>query len=166
MPAIIPVLAVASLATTAYGAYEQKKAGDAAAQVDTATAAYNAKYDQALSEQLDADTIANIETERRNDAVYLSKQEAGYASAGVLATTGSPLDAQITNVGRMEQNLQQQWVNAQQQEQAYASQTKAGLAYGAAQAQSDRISGSIALLNGGAKLIGMGVQDVQSGVFK
>ena len=163
MPAVI--LAGVAVGATIYGAVEQKKAADNAAQVDTATAAYNAKYDTAMAAQLDEDTQANIQTERQNDKVYLSKEAASYASAGVLATSGSALDAQITNSGRMEQQIQQQWVNANQKEQSYASQAAAGVAYGYAQSESDRMTGSIALINGGAKLASMGYQDYQSGVF-
>ena len=158
-------LAVTSIGLTAYGAVEQKDAADNAAQVDTATAAYNAKYDDSLAEQLDEDTIANIDTERQNDAVYLSREAASYASSGVLATTGSALDAQITNAGRFEQKIQQEWVNSQQQQASYYSQAAAGVAYGAAQAESDRMSGSIALIDGGAKVAGMALQDYNAGDF-
>ena len=163
MPAV--ALLTVAVAATAYGAYEQKQAADNAAQVDTATAAFNAKYDESLAAQLDLDTQQNIRTERQDDAVYLSRQAASYASAGVLATTGSPLHAQITNAGRFEQKIQQDWINSQQKQQSYYSQAKVGVAYGAAQAESDRMSGSIALINGGAKIAGMLYSADQSGVF-
>ena len=162
MPA---ALAVVAIGATVYGAVESKEAADNAAQVDTATAAYNAKYDDAMAAQLDEDTQQNITTERQNDAVYLSRQDASYASAGVLSTTGSALDTQITNAGQMEQRVQQQWVNSNQQQESYYSQAAAGVAYGAAEAQSDRMTGSIALINGGAKIAGMAYGDYQSGVF-
>jgi len=165
MPVLIP-LAVASVGLSAYAAVQQKRSADNAAQVDTATANYNARYDEAMAEQLDADTLANIRTARQSNAVYLSHQAASYASAGVLATSGSPLDAQITNAGRMEQQIQQRWVNAQSKEASYRSQAEAGVAYGQAQAQSDRITGSIALINGGSKLLQQGYQDYDTGVFK
>ena len=103
---------------SAYGAIEQKKAADNAAAVDNATAAYNNKYDTSLAEQLDADTIENVDTERQNDNVYLSREAASYASAGVLSTTGSALDAQVTNAGRFEQKIQQAYVNSQQQQES------------------------------------------------
>ena len=161
----VGTLAVASLGFTAYGAIEQKKAADSAAQVDTATAAYNAKYDDSLAQQLDADTIENIDTERQNDNVYLSREAASYASAGVLSTTGSALDAQITNAGRFEQEIQQKWVNSQQQQESYYSQGKAGVAYGYAQAEADRMSGSIALIDGGAKIAGNLFTDFSTGAL-
>ena len=160
----IALLAVAAGAT-AYSAIEQKKGADAAAQVDSQTAAYNARYDAAMADQLDLDTQQNIRTERQNDAVYLSKQSVGYASAGVLATSGSALDAQITNAGRMEQQIQQQWVNAQQKEEQYYAAADAGLAAGAAQASADRLSGSIALINGVSQIAGMAASGYQKGMF-
>lgn len=179
MPAIVPILAVASIASTAYGMVAQKRAANQqaqaaenAAQVDQATADYNAKADMAMASQLDLDTQQNIRTARQENAVYLSRQEASYASAGVLATTGSPLHTQITNAGRMEQQIQQAWVNSQQKQQQFAAAAKVGRLEGAANAAADRAGasiartqGSIALLNGGARLAGIGMQDYQSGVF-
>ncbi len=161
----VGTLAVASVGFTAYGAVEQKNAADNAAQVDNATAAYNAKYDTSLAEQLDADTIQNLDTERQNDNVYLSREAASYASAGVLATTGSALDAQVTNAGRFEQKIQQAWVNSQQQQASYYSQAKEGVAYGYAQADSDRMTGDIALVDGGAKVASSIFTDYETGVF-
>jgi hypothetical protein len=165
MPAVIPILYVAGTALAAYGAVEQKRSSDAAARVDTATANYNARADMAMAQQLDLDTQENVRTERQDNAVYLSRQAASYASAGVLATTGSPLHAQITNAGRMEQQIQQQWVNSQQKQQELASRAKVGILEGAAQASADRASGSIALINGGAHLAGAAFQGYESGIF-
>jgi hypothetical protein len=158
-------VAVVGVGLSAYSAVEQHNAAENAASVDNATAAYNAKYDESLAAQLDGDTQANITTERQDDAVYMSREAASYASAGVLATTGSALHAQITNAGHFEKEIQQKWVNANQQEQSYASQARAGLAYGAAQADSDRMTGSIALVNGGAKIASQVGSDYESGVF-
>lgn len=163
MPAAIPL--VISAAATTYSAIEQNKSARRAAQVDTATAQYNARYDQALAKQIDLDTIQNIRTQRADDAVYLSRMHASYADAGVLATTGSALDAQITTAGRMEQRLQQEWVNSQQQQQQAYSKAKVGILEGQAQATADRASGTIALLNGGARLASMAYQGYESGAF-
>ena len=154
-----------SAGATAYGAYSQKKAGDAAAQVDTASADYNARYDLAAANQLDLDTQQNVRTARADNAVYLSRQAASYASAGVLGTTGSPLHAEITNAGRMEQQIQQEWVNSQQKQQSYAAAARVGQLEGAARAQSDRMSGSLAVINGATKLADKGFSDYQSGIF-
>jgi hypothetical protein len=157
--------AALSVGLTAYGMVKSSEAADNAAQVDTATAAYNAKYDDSMAAQLDEDTQANVDTERQDDAVYLSRQAVSYASAGVLATTGSALDAQITTAGRFEQKIQQQWVNSNQQQEMYQSQGAVGILAGQAQASSDRMSGSIAMINGGASIAGSLLKDEQSGVF-
>ena len=162
----MPVVAVAGLALTAYAMYESNQASKKAQQVDTATAAYNAKYDRAMAAQSDLDTQQKIRYIRQSDEVYLSRQAASYASAGVLANTGSALDAQITTAGRFEQQIQQQWVSEQQKEAAYYSHAQAGIMYGAAQAESDRMSGNIALINGATQMSRMAFQDYESGVFK
>lgn len=158
-------VAGAALETTAYSTIEQKKAAGQAAGVDQATADYNARYDESMAQQLDLDTIQNERTERQNDSVYLSREAASYAAAGVLATTGSPLAAQITNAGRFEQQIQQSYVNSQQKQQQYASAATVGRLEGAARADADRMSGTIALINGGAKMAGQLFGDYNSGVF-
>jgi hypothetical protein len=166
MPAVIPFIpAIVAAGATVYGAVQQKKSANAAASVDTATAAYNARADLAMAQQLDLDTQQNVRTARAEDSVYLSREAASYAAAGVLATTGSPLHAQITNAGRMEQQIQQQWVNSNQKQQELASRAKVGILEGNAQATADKAVGSLALINGGTRLAGLALQDFNSGVF-
>jgi hypothetical protein len=163
----MPLAALASVAVvaTAYSAYSSYEGSKNAASVDNATAKYNAAYDESLAAQLDLDTLQNVRTARQNNDVYLSKEAASYASAGVLATSGSALHAQITNAGKFEQQIQQQYVNSQQQQQGYYSKAQVGILAGQAQASADRLSGSIALLNGTAKVAGSLYGDYQSGMF-
>lgn len=163
MPAVIPWVISAGL--TAYGAIEQNKASRKAADVDQATADYNARADLATAHQLDLDTQENIRTQRDENAVYLSRQAASYAAAGVLSNTGSALHAQITNAGKMEQQIQQAWVNSNQKQQQYAASAKVGRLEGAARADADRAQGKIALLNGGAKIASSLYGAYDSGVF-
>lgn len=162
-------LAIAGIAVgvagVAYSAYSQKKAADKAAQIDTSTAELNSRFDILQAEQLDADTKQNIRTMRQEGKVYLSKQEASYASAGVLSNTGSALAAQITNVGRLEQQVQQEYLNSQQRQQTLYAQAKAGIAAGDARASADRAAGTLALINGGVQLSRMAFSAYQSGVF-
>jgi hypothetical protein len=61
----IAIVAGASLALTAYGALQANKADQTAASVDNATAAFNAKVDTENAQQIDLDTLQNIDTERR-----------------------------------------------------------------------------------------------------
>lgn len=188
MPAVIPIFAaiggavgvtgagavaagVAVTATTAsaglaaYGAIQQNKAARNAASVDQATADYNARADIAAANQLDLDTQENIRTQRDDNSIYLSRQAASYAAAGVLSNTGSALHAQITNAGRMEQQIQQAWVNSNQKQQQYAAAAKVGRLEGAARAEADRAQGTIALINGGAKIASSVFGASQSGIF-
>lgn len=163
---VIPIAALAvSVGASVYSASQQKKAADNAASVDQATAAYNANVDINNAKQLDLDTIQNIRTERQNDQVYLSREAASYAAAGVLADTGSPLHAQITNAGRLEQQLQQQYVSSQQKQQQYYSSASVGRLEGAARASADQMRGTIALVDGGAKIAGNLFGGYESGVF-
>jgi hypothetical protein len=165
MPAIPIIALAASAAGTIYGAVEANNAAKKAAQVDQATANYNAKYDEAEAAQLDLDTQQNIRTERAANQVYLSKQAASYASAGVSATSGSALDAQLVNAGRMEQQIQQQWVNSNQKQQQLYSEASVGVLEGNAKAEADRMQGTLALINGGTKLAGLAFTGYQAGVF-
>ncbi len=160
----VAFLAVAAAATV-YSAVEQNKAARNAAQVDRATADYNARFDEQMSKQADLDTQQNIKTERKEDAIYLSKQHASYAAAGVLANTGSALDAQLTNVGVMEQRHQQEQVNISQEQQRYAASARVGRLEGEARASADQAQGRIALINGVGKLSSMGYSAYSSGVF-
>lgn len=145
--------------------YSQKKAADSAAQVDTATAAFNARYDVTQAQQLDLDTLQNIRTDRQNGKVYLSKMDAAYASAGVLSNTGSALHAQVTTAGRLEQQIQQTYLDSQQKQQALYTKAQAGILAGDAQASSDRAAGTLALLTGGASIARFAFSAYQGGMF-
>lgn len=162
MPLALLVVAAGS---AVYSAVESHKAASRAAQVDTATANYNARFDEAMSKQLDLDTQQNIKTERAENSIYLSKQHASYAAAGVQAGTGSALDAQLTNIGVMEQKIQQEQVNVGQKQQQYASSARIGRLEGSARASADQAQGRIALINGVGSLARMSYGAYSSGVF-
>jgi len=159
-------LAVTALVATGVSAYGQYKASRSAAAVDTATANYNANVDRAQAAQIDANTLENIRTQRQESNAYLARQEASYASSGVLATSGSALAAQITDAGRLEQKLQQQYVDSQQRQQQLYAQAAIGVAEGAAKAEADRISGNLALIDGGAQIAGALSTDISKGILK
>ena len=159
------VAAVASIGLSAYGAIESKKAADTAASVDNATAQFNARIDQENATQLDLDTLQNIDTERKADATYLSREAAGYAASGVLGTTGSALRAQLTNVGRFTQQIQQQYQQSQLKQQSLYEAAQVGIAEGGAQASADTAAGTLALIQGGSQIAGMAFKDFEGGVF-
>jgi len=158
-------LAVTALVATGVSAYGQYKAGKSAADVSEATARYNANVDKVQAQQLDYNTLQNIRTQRQEGNVYLSKQAASYASAGVLANSGSALHAQITTAGRLEQQAQQMYLDSQQKQQQLYSAAAIGVAEGEAQAYADRTAANIALIDGGAKMASMAASDIQSGIF-
>lgn len=165
MPAVIPIALAVSAGATLYSSQRQNQAAKDAAAVDQATAAYNAKIDRAQAAQLDLDTQQNIRTEREDAKVYLSHQAASYAASGVLATSASPMHVQVATAGRLEQRIQQQYVDSQQRMQALESAAQAGVALGGAQASADRARGTIAMIDGGAKLAGMAFNAYEGGVF-
>jgi len=153
-PLLPAIFAGASAVATGISAYGQYKASKNAAAVDMASAQYNANVDKAQAQQLDANTIQNLRMERAENDQYLSRQAATYANAGVLATSGSALDAQITNAGLLEHRIQQAYVDSQQKQQQYYAQAAIGLAEGKAQAEADLARGRMALIDGGAKIAG------------
>lgn len=158
--------AVVSVGLSAYGMSVAGDAADEAAANARAVAGYNAQVDKTKAQQIDLDTQANIQTERQNDKVYLSRGAASYASSGVLGTTGSPLGAQIVTAGRLEQRIQQQYTNSQQQQKELYAQASEGIATGNAQASYDETQGTIAQIDGGSKIAGTVFSAYQSGVFK
>ena len=158
-------MAAIGVGLSAYGMYSQKKSADAAAQVDTATAAFNARYDVTQAQQLDLDTLQNIRTSRQAGKEYLSRMDAAYASAGVLSNTGSALHAQVTTAGRLEQQIQQAYLDSQQRQQALYTKAKAGILAGDATATADRAQGTLALLTGGANIARFAFNSYQAGMF-
>ena len=157
-------LGAVSIGLTAYGAIESSKAANTAASVDNATAAFNARIDTENAEQIDLDTLQNIDTERQADATYLSREAAGYAASGVSATTGSALRAQITNVGRMTQQIQQQYQKSQIQQNNLYEAAQVGIAEGSAAASADTAAGTLASYRAVRKLRGRR-SGLQHGLF-
>ena len=164
-PLLPAIFAGASAVATGVGAYEQYKGSKQAAAVDQSVANYNANVDRAQAQQLDANTLENIRTEREANEQYLSREAASYASAGVLSTSGSALHAQVVNAGLLEQRIQQQYVDSLQKQQQYYASAAIGVAEGQAQAESDTLAGNLALINGGAKIASTLYGASQSGAF-
>jgi len=142
-----------------------------AADLALATSQHNAAIDISQAKQLDLDTVQNIRTERAQDAVYMSRQASSYASAGVLSS-GSPLAAQATTAGRLEQGIQQAYVSSQQKQQQMYAAAKVGQLYGSAQAQAYRTEGDVLRtqnfanqLQGGAHLLSTAAGAYRGGAF-
>ena len=160
----ITTMTAGSLALQGASMVSQARSGRQSAALAEATAQHNAQIDIAQAQQLDLDTKANIRTMRAEDAVYTSRQKTAYAAAGVLSS-GSPLAVEATTVGRMEQRVQQAWVNSQQKQQELYSAAKVGQLYGRAQADAIRTQTTSAMLSGGAHLLSTAAGAYQSGAL-
>jgi len=132
LPAIpLAIAATAQAVSSGVQAFEASKSASYAAKV----ADYNAKVEIANAQQQAMNAQANIQKERIADESYLSTQRAGYAASGILSDSGSPLMVQATTAARMEANIQQQWMTAQQQEAAGYAQAQADVMQGKQQAK-------------------------------
>jgi hypothetical protein len=150
---VIPIAALAiSVGATVASSGMAKKASDAAANTATQTAAYNAKVDAAQSDQIDKDTIVNIQNMRKDAATYVSRQAAAYAGAGIVANKGSALAVQAATIGKTEMRAQNMWAESQAKEENLASAAAAGVAEGAAQADQYHMEGIADVLNGASKV--------------
>ena len=165
MPAVPIIALAASAAATGYSVITAKKASDAAAANDQATAQYNAKVDQQQAQQLNVNTQTNIEGMRRDASVYMSRQAAAYAGAGIVANTGSALAVQVATAGKFAMREQQAWADSQAQEQLLAGGAAEGVREGDAAATAANSQGIAAMINGASKLSSTLYGGYQSGVF-
>lgn len=155
---------VASVGVQAYSMVQQNKAAKASANLVKEGAEYNAAVDMADAKQIELDMDANTRAERRDAAVYTSRQRAAYAAAGVL-NTGSPLAVQVESAGRMEQAIQQERINAGREITKRESAAKLGILYGNAQADAIKRQNKIDMLKGGIGILKTVAGAYDQGVF-
>lgn len=165
MPVALAVVAAVEIGTTVVSMVEQKKATDAAANAATQTAAYNAKVDAAESDQIDANTRANIDNMRQEAKVYMSRQASAYSRGGIIANTGSALATQAATAGRFAMREQQTWNDANAREESLASQAAAGVAEGAAQADEYHMQGISDIMSGASKVASEAYGAYEGGAF-
>lgn len=161
----MPYVAIASLALQGYGMAQQNSAAKQSEQLARDTAQRNANVDITSANQLALDTDQNIRQAREEAAIYTSRQHAAYAASGVLADSGSPLAVQVSTVGKIQQRIQQEYINAGQKEQQMYSAAKAGVAYGDAQAKAINTENTAAQLKGGINLLTTAYGAYKSGTF-
>lgn len=161
----MPYVAVASLALQGFGMLQQNSAAQQSEQLARDTAQRNANVDFASADQLRLDADQNIQQARQEAQIYTSRQQTSYAASGVLADSGSPLAVQASTVGKLQQRIQQQFIDAGQKEQQMISAGKAGIAYGDASARATNIQNTAAQLKGGANLLSTAIGDYRSGTF-
>jgi len=151
--AALSAVAYAGAGMAIAGGLAGKGANDNAAAVAQATAQYNANVDVSQAKQKDLNTLQQIDNERSQNKTYMSQIETSYTGAGVL-NTGSALDVEATAAGRLEQNIQQEYVTSlSEQELLYAS-ADIGIAEGQAQADYYKEMGDMALFNGISNALG------------
>lgn len=149
---VVAVMAVASVAMQGYSMVQQNKASKASARTAQDVAAYNARVDMADAKQIELDATANTRAQRQDATVYLSRQKAAYASAGVLSS-GSPLDAEVTTAGALEQRIQQSRSDAMREVSKREASARVGVLYGNAQADAIRRQNSVDMLRGGVGIL-------------
>lgn len=156
--ALVPL--IMGLVGSGMQAYGQQQQAAAARQV----AAYNAGMDEAEAKQVDLDSQENIRQTRKAGQIYLSRQQAAYAAAGV-TNTGSALSVMATTAGRYEQQAQQQFRNASAQQNKYHAQAQMGLYNGKIQSDALKLQSYATILSGVAKAAGSYGSGVDSGAF-
>lgn len=161
----MPYVAVAQLALSAYSMSQQNSAAKQSEQLARDTAERNANVDITDAQQLALDTDENIRQAREEARIYTSRQHTSYAASGVLADSGSPLAVQASTVGKLQQRIQQEYINAGQKEQKLYSAAKAGIAYGDASARATNTENTAALLKGGINMLSTAYGDYKSGMF-
>jgi hypothetical protein len=142
------VPAVIAGASAIYGAVQNKKAGGAAKGVGN----LNAAYEVAQAEQTALEQSEQIKRTRMSDRLFRGSQRAAIANAGVVGTTGSPLDAQAQ--AAMLQELHVQDLERSRDAELKASKERAKVirAGGNAQASAYRGQAFQSLISGAANV--------------
>lgn len=84
----------------AYGAYSQYQAGQQAKSLDD----YNSQLKQQDAQAVLVASANRSLSQRTQNTALLAKQEASYASAGVVVSTGSPLTVRVKSAENLELN--------------------------------------------------------------
>lgn len=164
MPAIPIIMVAASVAATSYSMAQQNKAAKTSEQLSKDTAGYNAKVDRANATQTELDATQNEANARRDAAVYTSRQQAAYASSGVL-NTGSALAVEAETAGRLNQRILQDKLNAGREAEKMRSAATVGVMYGDAQASAINQQNNINQLKGGMSILSTVAGAYQGGMF-
>jgi hypothetical protein len=170
------VSAVQSYNSANRAASDAQSAANSAAATTQATADYNARVDRANEEQLAVDSAANIDAMRKDAKVYLSRQTAAFAGAGVSVDSGSPLAVRVSTAGQLALREAEAHRQANARIEGIESGARAGFAEAQSQADAYRIEGqaqadsyhraaSAALLSGASRMLSAGAGLYQAGAF-
>lgn len=162
MPA---ALLIGSLVIKGISMVKANEAAKQSASLADSVARRNANTDLVAAKQSELDTAANILAARQEARVYTSRQNASYAASGVLSDSGSPLAVQAGTMGRFEQKIQQEKINANQRQLQLQDAAQTGILYGQAQAQGIKTANTAAMLRGGADMLMTAYGGYKSGMF-
>lgn len=98
MAGAIPLV---GLGVQAIGGYKQYRAQRKAANAATTAANINAMQQQAEADQQEMEARAQIARMRTEGMKLIGKQKASYAAAGVVGSSGSPLDVITETAGKL-----------------------------------------------------------------
>jgi hypothetical protein len=102
MPAMMPVLAVASLMGGGISAYGQMQQGKETQQAQS----YNAAIDEQQAQVIRQNAVLNEYRARKEQKIMTGAQIGGYAKSGVSVGTGSPLDVIADSLSNSELEIQ------------------------------------------------------------
>ena len=159
------VLAIASLAMSAYSSFSSAGASNQQAAISQAVGNYNAGLDEQQANQLEINSQQQIRDARADAKVYLSRQTAAYAASGVMVDTGSPLAVKAATAMRLERRVQQAWTDTENRAAGLRSQAAAERMYGASAADMYHLQATGQALGGAAKMIGSVYDFNQQGAF-
>jgi len=161
----MPAVAIVGLVVSVAAMGMQAEAARDAKQLAKKTGNQNQAVDEASAKQLELNQTQNIRNERADNSVYISKQQAAYASSGVLSS-GSQLDVEATTAGKMEQSIQQEWIDTNVKANNIRQQGQYGKDASEAQASAIQTQSNINMLKGGAQIASQVGSAYQSGTFK
>lgn len=161
MPAMMPVLAVASLVgggISAYGQYaqgqEQRQAQEYNAQVNEQESALARASGQRESSIIKQNQILNEYRQRKEQAIMTGQQVGAYARSGVAVGTGSPLDVIADSISNSELEISIGKWNAENEANTTLYNAQVASQNKLSEAQMRRRYGQSAATNAGYQVVG------------
>lgn len=149
------VFTVAAMAASGYASYQQNVAAKAQASAQKKIGEYNAKQAQKKAQQERLDRDAAEKEERKENRRRLASIENMYAASGVLIDGTSAVDALAAQSAADELNVLNRNRESENRARSLESQGKIGLWESNIKAQSYKMQGRAALVDGAADVFGL-----------
>lgn len=176
----IASIAIGSFALQGAGSLTQASAAEQMGKQQAAIENYNANLMSQQAQDLNAQKnqalgIAEQDTQGEQEKIArgVATEQASFASAGVLANTGTPLTTTLWSESQMKLSALQDQRNNFIQAYNYGiaaqqatSQSQLDAAQGQIYKQAGGLNAAGSLLSGGAQMGNMYVQDYKAGIFK